>query len=168
MDTLQSLQNAIEMFNRAGLEAPHDRELHRLAANEILRACRRWMEDGFPQVPPVTPPVLLDVVQERRRQDQKWGEQNHGDGFNLRLDAAIHDDVFFDLEHATVRDFGDYVERAGRSLLEDGVAAVDTWAGILLEEVGEALTTPSREELRKKLIQVAAVCVAWVEDLDRR
>lgn len=83
------------------------------------------------------PAVIREIIEERSRQDLKWGEQNW-------IDPA--------------------------------------WTSILSEEVGEAAreandgTWPphdkTREEstrrLRKELIQVAAVAVAWIEAIDRR
>lgn len=49
----------------------------------------------------------------------------------------------------------------------------DTWVAILTEEVGEAAkevleTGALNGNLRKELIQCAAVCVAWIEALDKR
>jgi len=73
--------------------------------------------------------ILKDIVAERIRQDEKWGDQ---------------------------------------------VANTDyLWATILLEEVGEAAkevleTGAMNGKLRYELIQCAAVCVAWIEALDRR
>lgn len=50
------------------------------------------------------------------------------------------------------------------------------WNAILLEEVGEAskecleidFDKKSERELRAELVQVAAVAVAWIENLDRK
>lgn len=88
----------------------------------------------------VTPPEMADilgeVVGERRRQDDKWGDQNY------------------------------------RPAIE--------WLAILTEELGEVAmdtneihfrpddpdSTDARAALRKELIQVAAVAVAWVEAID--
>lgn len=51
-----------------------------------------------------------------------------------------------------------------------------TWLGILAEEFGEAakeanethFRSKSDEELKTELAQVAAVCVAWLESIERR
>jgi NTP pyrophosphatase (non-canonical NTP hydrolase) len=45
------------------------------------------------------------------------------------------------------------------------------WLAILHEETGEAaraILEADEENMRAELIQVAAVAVAWVEDIDRR
>lgn len=74
--------------------------------------------------------VLNDVLKERKRQDDKWGVQNHG---------------------------------------------VSDWMLILAEEFGEAAKEANEirfrykdsSEYRAELVQVAAVCVAAIESLDR-
>lgn len=46
-----------------------------------------------------------------------------------------------------------------------------TWSDILIEEVFEALVDAENNnvtDLRKELVQVAAVCISWIEDLDTR
>lgn len=79
-----------------------------------------------------TPAILQEVLQERERQQVKWGEQDH--------DPAI-------------------------------------WLMILGEEVGEVNNAalehlmgnlPDLSAYREELIQVAAVAVQAVENLDRR
>lgn len=68
--------------------------------------------------------ATTDVLEERGRQDAKWGEQNHSD---------------------------------------------ERWLAILAEEFGEVAkdVVERRPGLRTELIQTAAVCVAWIECLDR-
>lgn len=69
--------------------------------------------------------VLQDVLEERRRQDAKWGEQWH---------TSLY------------------------------------WLGILMEEVGEtskAIIERKSDDIRKELVQVAAVAVAWLENIER-
>lgn len=92
--------------------------------------------------------VLEEVFTERERQHEKWGEQNHPDGTD-----AIHTET---------------MERA-RILCAVRVAEGNvTWKHILFEEVAEASAETNQFKLRKELIQVAAVAVAWVEAIDRR
>lgn len=93
--------------------------------------------------------VLTDVSDERNRQIEKFGEQDreNGTGSFYRTDAAD-----------------------AKSICQSRPSDENTWDEILLEEVYEALETEPQdvENLRKELIQVAAVCVAWVENLDRK
>lgn len=92
--------------------------------------------------------VLAEVAAERRRQDSRWGEQNHPDGTG---DAYTDDAALARKECERAADNGDL-----------------TWRHILLEEVAEAMAEREPADLRRELIQVAAVAVAWAEALDRR
>lgn len=92
--------------------------------------------------------VLAEVAAERRRQDERWGEQNHQDGTGSAHAA----------EAVLARKECDRAARAGEL----------TWRHILLEEIAEAGAEHDPGILREELIQVAAVAVAWAEALDRR
>lgn len=99
--------------------------------------------------------VLREVADERRRQEEKWGEQNHPDVL-----PGWH-----------VDDFGiptqEQAKRVTDVRAERGTLA---YADILIEELCEAVEAAcegDKGELRAELIQVAAVAVAWVEKLDR-
>lgn len=94
--------------------------------------------------------ALEDVRAERGRQDARWGEQNQPDGTSLSL------------EHTAAR------EAARQECDLAAAAGAVTWRHILNEEVREAFAETSVEALRRELVQVAAVAVAWIEDLDRR
>lgn len=99
----------------------------------------RWLQ---------TAAVLNDVEDERDRQVARFGEQSHPDGtdecFSVMADIA--------------RQAADSADRAGCL----------TWLDILREETEEAAAETDPDKLRAELVQVAAVCVAWIEDLDRR
>ena len=83
------------------------------------------------------PDVLLAVHDERRKQNDKWGPQNHSP---LEWMAIL-------------------VEEVGEAQKE---ALEHHWAGIHYPNDPERLN-----RLRMELIQVAAVAVAAVESLDR-
>lgn len=96
-------------------------------------------------------PQLVDVYFERLRQDQKHGpipesRRNHT---GLPGDVEIAD---------LAKRYTDQEEAHGGA----------TWRAILREEVAEAFAESDPELLRTELIQVAAVAVSWVEDIDRR
>lgn len=106
--------------------------------------------------------VAEEVAQERIRQDAKWGEQNHPSIHHKLVGSAPATSVVYGVPAASIA--------RARCDAMDSVGAV-TWAHILVEEVAEAVEAASistAAELRTELIQVAAVCVAWVECLDRR
>lgn len=123
------------------------------------------MTDGIVQIPMgdmvnaykalvLTP--LGDVAMERHRQDEIFGEQNH----------PMVDPLFAQEQ----RDF--YAEEAELWKRSNATRGPDSprrlaWDGILLEEAYEALAEEDPAKQREELIQVAAVCVAMVESLDR-
>ena len=85
-----------------------------------------------------TSEVLQNVLDERHRQDKKWGEQNH-----------------------TISVYGHIV---GEEFGEVSKAIVE----ILMDEVMySTMNHELRVELRKELIQAAATAVAMVECMDR-
>jgi hypothetical protein len=93
--------------------------------------------------------VLGEVFDERRRQDEKWGVQDHNDNTGRgewKLAA-------------------DYWKSVNQSRAQFGIPS---WCYILLEEVFEALAETGPQLLRAELVQSAAVCVAWIEAIDRR
>lgn len=111
--------------------------------------------------------VLAEITEERRRQDAKWGEQNHPD-----VDQVL-----------MTRPGGCTVERMAEEYemptanrakyMCDQAAKKDqtTWGHILVEEVAEAIEAATQEStqlLREELVQVATVAVAWIEAIDRR
>jgi hypothetical protein len=88
------------------------------------------------------------VDDERRAQLAKWGEQHHPDGTERRR-----------------------ARLAGAARARCQVAAEEgrvTWRHILDEEVEEAFAETDPAKLRAELVQVAAVCAAWIADLDSR
>lgn len=108
-------------------------------------------------------PVLDDVQEERLRQDAKWGEQNHPDLSSSAKGLApeVVLDAWGILTPASYR-------RAYEMEVEDGET---NWATILLEEAAEVVEQAAlgdRTRTREELVQLAAVCVAWIEAIDRR
>ncbi len=101
---------------------------------------------------PATPGLarhMVDLDQERQRQLAKFGDQHHPDGTGL----PVH-------QHAANR----YRDAADRN----AEAGVLSWRDVLLEEVYEALAEKDAAALRAELVQVSAVCAAWIADLDSR
>lgn len=97
-----------------------------------------------------TTDTLGDVFDERVRQHLKWGEQHHEDGSGSS-GWGLSADLWKAYNDNQVQLTGD-----------------TDWTGILLEEVYEAVAETDLKKLRAELIQVAAVAVAWVEDIDSR
>lgn len=90
-----------------------------------------------------------DIDAERQRQLAKFGEQHHPDGTGLNYQRHLADEE----------------RTACQAAFENGRG---TWRHILREEVAEAFAEKDPAALRAELLQVAAVCAAWVHDLDTR
>ena len=92
--------------------------------------------------------VILDLLAERRAQDEKWGQQNHRDGTGRPEDVGMAGVI----RTRTQRRFD---------------AGMGTWRDILDEEVAEAYAEKDPDRLRQELIQVGAVVIAWIEAIER-
>lgn len=89
-----------------------------------------------------TPGILDEVLVERRRQDEKWGPQDHSD---YKWLAILQEEI----------------GEASEALLEADAT------GQLAEPHGSHLARQWRRDARTELVQAAAVVVAWIEAHDR-
>ncbi|KFU82915.1 hypothetical protein SAMN04489729_4256 [Amycolatopsis lurida] len=103
-------------------------------------------------------PVLVEVAEERGRQDAKWGRQDHADGTG----PDEPNQVRFCVTVAEAADFARW--RTDLAARHDA----PTFADLLTEETFEALAEKDPAALRAELVQVAAVAVCWIEAIDRR
>jgi hypothetical protein len=108
--------------------------------------------------------VLYEVSGERRRQDAKWGQQNHPDMWPEYAD-------YYRAEYSVKADF--WKQTNTERVLQANAAGTPSdrnaaWDGVLLEEVYEALAEEDAAKIRAELVQVAAVAVNWIEAIDRR
>lgn len=99
--------------------------------------------------PDPTLDTVMEVLRERKRQDKKWGQQNHSDGTGLPGDVAA------------AQEAKDTCERAFKH-------GTGTWRDILEEEVKEAYAESDEDKLYTELIQVSAVACGWAEAIRRR
>lgn len=109
--------------------------------------------------------VLDEVFAERIRQVAQYGhndELEDGTGPDVRwLDGT---DVNLDLRTATEietgfrREYEKHEARQGRP----------TWMHLVREEIAESFAESDPERLEEELLQVAALCVSWVESLRKR
>lgn len=89
-----------------------------------------------------------DIDAERQRQIAKFGDQHHRDGTSIGNES--------------------WAEHARANCQQAADEGATSWAGILYEEFTEAMAEEDPAKLRAELVQVAAVCAAWVADLDSR
>lgn len=103
--------------------------------------------------------VLMDVEEERSRQFHRYGT-------NEDLEDGTGGDWLWPVSMAPA----DVLEKMFRTDYEKHEArhGRPTWMHLVREEVAEAFQETDRTRLREELIQVAALCVSWVEKIDTR
>ncbi len=113
--------------------------------------------------------ILEDIEKERNRQDTKWGANQHHPDVDkeVKLGPSI-----LDANDACIF-AGLPTEHTAKTYCESNIEEHNVnWAGILVEEVVEAVSSAAnpaaKAHTREELVQVAAVCAAWIEDLDSR
>lgn len=92
--------------------------------------------------------VQFDVIPERWNQLKKWGVRGLPDG----------------TDSFNIIDANEYRLQCQREFAN----GEGSWLDVLLEEVYEASAETAPEKLRTELVQVAAVAIAWIEDIDKR
>ena len=92
--------------------------------------------------------IFDEIRAERRRQDEKRGEQNH-----QMLDKCVPTQ---------------YMEDGASIYKEINSSEKRSWFSIIQEEIYKAFAETEPEKQREEMIQVAAVAVAIIEYLDRR
>lgn len=96
--------------------------------------------------------IWAEVFNQLERQVDKWGIQDHDDG-------TQEEGIDWELMAQYAKENCEEARDEGRL----------TWSLIIDEEIAEALAeAPGSDELRTELIQVAAVAIAWIENIDRR
>jgi hypothetical protein len=104
---------------------------------------RLWSDGG----------IFEEIAEERAKQDEKWGEQNHPPILISGTDAKA--------------DREDHVKDAEMFKTINDSRTSHSWDTILLEEVHEAFAEEDPAKIREELVQVGAVVVAAIESLDR-
>lgn len=105
--------------------------------------------------------VLTKVAQERERQMAQYGdnadlEDGTSPGRRWLAPYSIHPASA--IQHIFRKEYEVYSAEHG----------LPTWMHLVREEVAEAFQESDPARLAEELIQVAALCVSWVETLNRR
>lgn len=100
--------------------------------------------------------IFSDIGAEMERQDSKWGAgRSHpsipkGDEFGVLVELGIQS------EKAS--------KRMCKRAFDKGRG---TWAHIAVEEMSEVVEARQDVDRRDELVQLAAVCIQWIECIDR-
>lgn len=93
--------------------------------------------------------IYDEIIAERARQDAKWGEQNW---------PSVGGPNNFE-------QLAEFAKASCNNAMHDGTC---TFFHIANEELLEAAAARDDVERRRELVQLAAVCVQWIEAIDRR
>lgn len=105
--------------------------------------------------------VIALVMQERHRQFERYGlneMMEDGTGPETRWLLPFTSESATVIEYELRADYEDFEEETG----------LPTWVHLVREEVAEAFKESDPERLTEELIQVAALCVSWVERIRAR
>ena len=111
-----------------------------------------------PTDPARTRAVLEKVFEERQAQEARYGLDNEttqsGTGPETRWLEPFTGASATEVQEALRRDYEGFEDEAPV-----------TWLHLVREEIAEAFQEDDPERLAEELIQVAALCVSWVERL---
>lgn len=105
--------------------------------------------------------VLRRVMEERERQVARYGHNTDledGTGPETRWLGPYTEQPATQVELTLRRDYLEFEEETGKP----------TWVHLIREEVAEAFCESDPERLKEEVLQVAALCVSWLEKLDAR
>lgn len=108
--------------------------------------------------------IIKSILDERERQEQKWGTQHHPS-----FDQTLLNREGGCTPRRMCEEYEIPSEPRAKFLCEEAFRKNQvTWAHIFIEEVSEVIGTcnQDKEVTKKELIQTAAVIFAWLEDLD--
>lgn len=91
--------------------------------------------------------IMDEVRTERSRQDARFGEQNHADGTSTRF-----------------KGLADSARNATARAADSGEPS---WFLVGKETFWKAMAQSDRVVLRRELVKLVAVGVAWIESIDR-
>ena len=105
-----------------------------------------------------TETAAIEAWQETERQVKKWGVQHHPDFVQWYDSDPVGRCIAYGVP---------FEDAAKEQCQTHNYGKGDDWAAILIEEVSEAISAVGAD-IRKELIQVAAVVLSWVADIDER
>lgn len=99
------------------------------------------------------------MLAERAAQEARYGKENElivdGTGPATRWLLPYTSDTAFVIQKELRRDYEEFEDETGKP----------TWVHLVREEVAEAFLETDPDRLAEELVQVAALCVSWVERL---
>lgn len=101
--------------------------------------------------------ILRDVLTERQRQFDLWGDQDHPSVCKSDENRPITE-IYGLPTAAEAREDVEVSRELGYL----------SWAGIATEELSEVVEARTEEERREELVQLTALLIGWIEAIDRK
>ncbi len=108
--------------------------------------------------------IMLEVADERKRQDLKWGEQNHPS-----VDQVLTDRKGGCTPERMAEEYELPSENRAKQMTDNAMEkGTITFAHIAVEELVEAVCSENDTKRRVELVQLGAVILQWIEAIDRK
>jgi len=108
--------------------------------------------------------IVDEILQERKRQDEKWGEQTHP-----CLDKTLLNRKGSCTPERMCENYEMPSENRAKFMCDNSFKnETGTYAHIALEEFSEVISEFDIKKRRIELVQLTAVCLAWIESIDRQ
>lgn len=107
--------------------------------------------------------IFKEIRIERQKQNEKWGEQNHA-----CLDVVLLNRIGSCTPKRMCDEYELPSEERAKQMCDNAFSqGRGTYAHIAVEEMSEVISAFDIHKRREELIQLTAVCVAWIEKIDR-
>ena len=108
--------------------------------------------------------IFDEIKLERQKQDEKWGEQTHP-----CLDQTLLNREGSCTPQRMCENYEIPSETRAKFMCDNSFKnGTGTYAHIALEEFAEVLSEFDITKRRQELVQLTAVCLAWIECIDRQ
>lgn len=107
--------------------------------------------------------IFEEIRIERQKQNEKWGEQNHPclDQVLLKRQGGCN-------PQRMCEEYEIPSEARAKQMCDSAFTKNQgTYAHIAVEEMSEVVSAFDIHKRREELVQLTAVCVAWIEKIDR-
>jgi len=124
-----------------------------------------WSSREYKNLPKTQNMTIIEEIKlEREKQDGKWGEQTHP-----CLDQTLLNREGGCTSERMCENYEIPSETRAKFMCDNSFEnGSGTFAHIAVEELSEVISEFDIHKRREELIQLTAVCVAWIESIDRQ
>lgn len=107
--------------------------------------------------------IIEEIQNEVIRQHEKWGQQNHPSLDQILLGRPGSCTPQRMCEEYEIPTESRAKQKCDIASNRKGI----TWGHIAVEELSEVISAFNSKARREELIQLAAVCISWIDSIDR-